>query len=95
MADTMKTVMPGRPARDIATPTLPQQDLDVVNLTGGSRIDRVFHSLLDSERVYEKCIGWVEPRFLVARPTKAAVFGGPHAALRRSTHPTTGFSYTR
>jgi hypothetical protein len=40
-------------------------------------------------------VGWVEPRFIEARPTvKAEALGGPHAAVRRSTHPTTGFSYT-
>jgi hypothetical protein len=36
-------------------------------------------------------VGWVEPRFIEARPTvRAEALGGPHAALRRSTHPTTG-----
>jgi hypothetical protein len=34
-------------------------------------------------------VGWVEPRFIEGRPTDmAGAFGGPHAALRRSTHPT-------
>ncbi len=34
-------------------------------------------------------VGWVEPRFIEARPTRFAEdFGGPLAAVRRSTHPT-------
>ncbi len=36
-------------------------------------------------RLLVHCLGICERR---------AVFGGPHAALRRSTHPTIGFSYT-
>jgi hypothetical protein len=36
-------------------------------------------------------VGWVEPRFIEARPTgRAEATGGPHAAARPSTHPTTG-----
>ena len=46
------------------------------------------------QKVYEKpsgwIAGWVSPRFLAARPSSFAEdFGGPHAAVRRSTHPTT------
>src|ERR1035438_3193159 len=34
-------------------------------------------------------VGWVEPRFIEARPTGfARELGGPHAAMRPSTHPT-------
>ncbi len=40
--------------------------------------------------VNHQVVGWVEPRFIEARPTRVTEdFGGPHAAVRRSTHPTT------
>jgi hypothetical protein len=33
-------------------------------------------------------VGWVEPRFIEARPTSTAeALGGPHGAVRRSTPP--------
>ena len=36
-----------------------------------------------------RVVGWVEARFIEARPTAtAAGLGGPHAAARRSTPPT-------
>jgi hypothetical protein len=61
-------------------------------LLGGLGRVKAWAARLGAEQpraVSSSSVGWVEPRFIEERPTgMAGAFGGPHTALRRSTHPT-------